>query len=260
MSFAAFDLSGKTVLVTGANAGIGHGMAEALAMAGAGLVIWGRRADRNEAAAAHFRRFGVDVLSQEVDIADEGQVDAAFEAAAGRCGTIHAVFANAGRTGGRTPFHEIDAAVNREVVEANQFGTFFTLRAAARHMLAVVARGGAGGSMVITGSSSMLWGAAGNASYAMTKGAIDALTRTLAVEYGRHGIRVNCLLPGMIESEFGQETATAAWIETNAAMKRAGRPSELGGIAVYLASDASSYHTGDSIIIDGGLTVQRGAA
>jgi NAD(P)-dependent dehydrogenase (short-subunit alcohol dehydrogenase family) len=94
----------------------------------------------------------------------------------------------------------------------------------------------------------------------MTKGALEALTRTLAVELGPLGIRVNCLLPGMIESEFGQKTATNDWIRTNAAMRRAGRADEMGGIAVYLASRASSYHTADSIVIDGGLTAQQGAA
>jgi NAD(P)-dependent dehydrogenase (short-subunit alcohol dehydrogenase family) len=89
---------------------------------------------------------------------------------------------------------------------------------------------------------------------------IAARGRASAVEYGQHGIRANCLLPSMFESEFGQETATDEWIRANAAMRRAGKPAELGGIAVYLASSASSYHSDDSIVIDGGLTVQRGAA
>lgn len=258
MSFAPFDLRGTTALVTGANSGIGYGMAEALAMAGADLILWGRRRDRNQQAATALRRFGGDVSSQEVDISDEARVDRAFAEAVARKGVVGAVFANAGRTGHRTAFHEIDTRLYREVVAANQFGTFFTLRAAARHMVDVVEGGGPPGSMVITGSSSMLWGVPGNAAYAMTKGAIDALTRTLAAEYGRYGIRVNCLLPGMIESEFGQETATSAWIEANAAMRRPGKASELGGIAVYLASRASTYHTGDSIVIDGGLTIRRG--
>lgn len=259
MAANPFDLTGRTALVTGANAGIGYGMADALAAAGANLVIWGRRADRNAAAAAELERHGGKVLAQEVDISDEAQVNAAFAEAVERMGPIGAVFANAGRSGSRTPFHQLDTAAYRALVESNQMGTFFTLRAAAAHMMAVVEAGGKPGSLVVTGSSSMLWGTRGNADYAMTKGALDALTRTLAVELGPLGIRINCLLPGMIESEFGQKTATNDWIRSNAPMRRAGRGDEMGGIAVYLASDASSYHTGDSIIIDGGLTAQKGA-
>jgi NAD(P)-dependent dehydrogenase (short-subunit alcohol dehydrogenase family) len=260
MPSTLFDLTGTTVLVTGANSGIGYGMADALAAAGANLVIWGRRAERNAEAAQAFERHGVQVLAQQVDTGDEAQVDTAFAEVVARTGPIGAVFANAGRSGSRTPFHQIDTAAYRALIESNQMGTFFTLRAATAHMIEVASAGGVPGSLVITGSSSMLWGTRGNADYAMTKGALEALTRTLAVELGPLGIRVNCLLPGMIESEFGQKTATNDWIRTNAAMRRAGRADEMGGIAVYLASRASSYHTADSIVIDGGLTAQQGAA
>jgi NAD(P)-dependent dehydrogenase (short-subunit alcohol dehydrogenase family) len=259
--YAPFDLSRKTVLVTGANAGIGLGMAEALAAAGATLIIWGRRVDRNEAAAERLRRHGVRVTCQGVDISDEAAVEHAFGQALATHDVIDAVFANAGRSGGRDPFDRLDTATLEEVIATNQLGTTFTLRAAAAHMVAVANRGNhPPGSLVITGSSSMLWGVAGNACYAMTKGALDALCRTLAVEYGKYGIRVNCLLPGLIESEFAHTPATTAWIESNCSMKRGGGPAEMGGIAVYLASDASSYHTGTSIVIDGGLSIQRGAA
>ena len=103
----------------------------------------------------------------------------------------------------------------------------------------------------------MLWATPGNASYAMTKGAIDALVRSLAVEYGSYGIRVNCLLPEMIESEFGHMEMLVEWIKGVAAIPRSGRANEMGGIAVYLASDASTYHTGDSILVDGGLSTRR---
>src|SRR5262249_15665038 len=159
--------------------------------------------------------------------------------AVSRCGLLNAVFANAGSTGGRAPIQEISTDHYNDVVRSNQFGTFYTVRAAARHMIKVCEQGGAPASYVITRSSRILFGAHGNVTYAMTKGALDALTRTLATQLGRYGIRVNAILPGMIESEFGQVTATSRWIESHSSMKRAGRPSELGGVAVYLASDAS---------------------
>ena len=139
--YTPFDLSQKTVLVTGANAGIGLGIAEALAAAGATLIIWGRRADRNEAAAERLRHHGVKVTCQSVDISDEDAVKDSFRQALAEHEVIDAVFANAGRTGGRDPFDRLDTAALKEVVATNEFGTTFTLRAAAAHMLAVAQRG-----------------------------------------------------------------------------------------------------------------------
>lgn len=253
-----FDLSGKTILVTGANSGIGLAYATALAESGADLVIWGRRAERNEEVAERLaRENGVTVFAQNVDVSREHEVKTAFAEAVTRVGEFHAVFANAGRLGPRAPVGEIPIDDYRAVVETNQFGTFFTAQEAGAHMMACVRAGSRPGSIVITGSSSMLWATWGNAAYAMTKGALDALTRAMAVDYGEYGIRVNSILPGMILSEIGHKGATNDWIKTYSAMRRPGAAEELGGIAVYLASDASSYHTGDSIVVDGGLSIRR---
>jgi len=141
MTYKPFVLSDKTVLVTGANAGIGYGVAEALAQAGARLVIGDRRADRNDAAAEEFRRHGVEVFPQQVDISREEQVDAAFAEAVARYVAIGAVFANAGRSGERGPFEQTTTAGYREIVEANPFGTMFTARSSSPHVRGLQGRG-----------------------------------------------------------------------------------------------------------------------
>jgi NAD(P)-dependent dehydrogenase (short-subunit alcohol dehydrogenase family) len=247
-----FDLTGRTVLVTGANAGIGFGFATALADAGANLVIWGRRTDRNEEAAEKLRAKGGRVLAQQVDIAREEEIVTAFAAAVAQIGAIHAVFANAGITVGYEMTEDITAETLMRAISVNQIGTTLTVREAARHMIAR----GEGGSIVITGSATGDVGfKMGILAYSMTKGALHAGTRVMAAELGRHNIRVNCIVPGPIETELSYPKEVLDAVIAGLALERPGTQADVGGLAVYLASDASAFQTGSCIALDGGQTI-----
>ncbi|MBM3570059.1 MAG: SDR family oxidoreductase [Alphaproteobacteria bacterium] len=256
MAYKGMDLTGKCVLVTGGNSGIGLGMAEALAEAGAAVCIWGTKAEKNRKALDAIARHGGKAHALVCDVSQESQVEAAFAETLKLLGRVDACFANAGVSSGRgAAFHEMDTAEWRRVLGVNLDGAFFTFRAAVRHM---VSRPG-GGSLVGTASLAALSGPAKNQHYAATKGGLISMMRGLAVEYARHGIRANAVLPGWIESDM---TARAfAWDKFRDAvmpripMRRWGKPQDFGGLAVYLASDASAYHTGDQMLIDGGYWV-----
>ena len=253
MAYAPFDLSGKVALITGGNSGIGLGMARALAEAGADIAIWGSNPAKNAAALESLKLLGVRLHAVVCDIGDEAAVEAAFAETLTALGRVDACFANAGTYGHASRFTALETAEWQRVMRINLDGAFFTLRAAARHM---VERGG-GGSLVATASLAAIEGAARNAHYGATKGALVAMIRALAVELARHGIRANAILPGWIESDM---TAPAFSYDTfvqkvmpRIPTRRWGTKEDFAGIATYLASSASTYHTGDIIRIDGGF-------
>lgn len=247
-----FDLTGKVALVTGANSGLGFGFAEGLARAGSDLVIWGRRPDANERAAEKLRAFGVKVHAQSVDVSDEGAIVKGVADALAAMGRIDTVVANAG-IATQKPFIEMDAATYHGLIDVNQHGVVFTLREAARHM---VERGG-GGSLILCGSGSIFQGVPTLTHYGAAKGALNSMAKGIAAELGPHGIRCNVIAPGFIITEMtmadpvvGQMIADE--VSRKAPIGRAGMPDDLWGAVVYLASDLSRYHTGDTMIIDGG--------
>jgi len=256
---SAFDLAGKVALVTGGNGGIGLGMAEGLAAAGADVVIWGSNPDKNAAAEARLNKYGRRVLAQRCDVADESQVDVEFAAALKAMGRIDGCFANAGVSQARATLAELDSKEWRRVMSVNLDGAFYTLRAAARHMTERAKAGRPGGRLVGMASSAAIHGAARASSYAATKGAMLTMIRALAVEMARYQVTANSILPGWIESDMtaraiGDEKFAAA-VLPRIPMRRWGTKEDFAGIAVYLMSDASGYHTGDSFVIDGAYTI-----
>ena len=253
-----FDLTGKVALVTGANAGLGLGFADALARAGADVVIWGRRPDRNAQAAEGLKKHGGRVHAQAVDVTAEAQVIAAMAEAVERMGRLDCVVANAG-VASQAPFTEMTGEVWHGLLATNQHGAFYTLREAARHMTARARAGDPGGSLILNGSLSIFKGVPTMGHYAAAKGALNALSRTMAVELGPHGVRVNVLAPGFIVSEMtGQDPellrAISEQVSATTPLGRVGYPEDLAGVVVYLASDASRYHSGDTLVVDGGQT------
>ncbi|MCE9523894.1 MAG: SDR family oxidoreductase [Alphaproteobacteria bacterium] len=259
MAYSPFNLSGKVALVTGGNGGIGLGMAEALAQAGAGVVIWGTNAEKNESAGAKLRAHGGKVFVQKVDVSDEAQVVGGMRDAVAHMGRVDSVFANAGIGMGARSFLDITAEQYRKVLAVNQDGAFFTLREAARHMRERAGKGDRGGSLVGVASLAAIEGAARNQHYAATKGAVISMIRSIAVEFARDGVRANAILPGWIATDMtaGAQAAPAfaEKVIPRVPARRWGEPADFGGIAVYLASDASSYHSGDTLVIDGGYAV-----
>lgn len=250
-----FDLSGTVAVVTGGNGGIGLGFATGLAKAGADVAVWGRNADKNAAAAESLSRYGTQIVAMQCDVSDEGEVETAFAETLERLGRVDSVFANAGIAAGGTRFTDMALDEWRRIFSVNAEGVFLTLREATRHM---VERGG-GGSLVVTSSVSAMMGAPRSEHYAATKAGAIAMARALAVEFGRHGIRANAVVPGWIETEMTKGFITGSAFETKVLPRvpagRFGKPSDFEAIAVYLASEASHWHTGDVITIDGGYTV-----
>jgi NAD(P)-dependent dehydrogenase (short-subunit alcohol dehydrogenase family) len=195
------------------------------------------------------------VLALRCDVGEEDQVERAFARAVSELGRVDACFANAGVGGGAPSFVEMTSAEWRRVLRVNLDGVFFTFRAAARHM---IERGG-GGSLVVTSSLASIHGQPRREHYASAKGAVISLVRALAVELARHGVRANALLPGWIDTELMEGALqTPPLLEKvlrRVPLRRWGEGADLGGAAVYLASDASAYHTGDTLLVDGGYSV-----
>jgi NAD(P)-dependent dehydrogenase (short-subunit alcohol dehydrogenase family) len=259
MAYAPFDLKGKVALVTGGNSGIGLGMAEALAQSGADVVVWGTNAEKNLAAEGRLNKLGVRVLVQKVDVSDEAAVIAGMQEAIDAMGRLDTVIANAGIGGGAPSFSQMTIETWRRVMAVNLEGAFFTMREACKHMVARAGAGDPGGSIVVTSSLSAISGAARNEAYASTKGAVISMIKGIAVEHARYGVRANAVLPGWIATDMtaGAQSspAFAEKVIPRVPARRWGEPEDFGGIAVYLASDASKYHSGDSFVIDGGYSI-----
>jgi len=254
MAISTFDLTGKVALVTGGNGGIGLGMAEELARSGADICIWGQNEEKNKSAAEKLKSYGRQVMAFKCDVSDEKQVEYNFARTVETLGKVDACFANAGVGRFGTAFHKMSIGEWRNVFGVNMEGVFFTFRSAVRHML----EQGIGGSLVVTSSLSAIYGMPSGEHYAATKAGVIAIVRALSVEYARYGIRANAILPGWIETDMTSPLFNMEKFEKTVIpripQRRWGVPADFGPIAVYFASEASAYHSGDAVVIDGGYS------
>jgi gluconate 5-dehydrogenase len=246
-----FDLSGRTALVTGSSGGLGFAMAAGLAEAGARLVLNGRDGARLEAAAHDLAKAGHSVSTLPFDVVDETAIQAAFDRL-DRDGIAVDILVNNAGIQFRKPMIELAGTDWRRVVDTNLTAPFLLGREAARRM---IPRGG--GKIINIGSLMSEVARATIAPYSAAKGGIKMLTRSMAAEWAAHNIQANAIGPGYIETEMNRalidDSAFNAWVKKRAPAGRWGRPDELIGTAVFLASHASNYVNGQMIFVDGGM-------
>ena len=196
-----------------------------------------------------------------VDVSKEDAVASAYAELISDFGRIDCIFANAGRTSKSRDFLELDSDEWHDLLAVNLHGAFYTLREGARRMVARAKSGEPGGSLVFCGSLSMFHGVAGIENYAAAKGAVTAVMRGLAVELGRYEIRANTVAPGYVKTGFlaDADPEVVAGLDAHFSSKtpipRPGTPADFEGVAAYLCSDASRFHTGDTLVIDGGSLI-----
>lgn len=260
MARSLFDLTGRVVIATGGASGIGLAFLTGCARQGADVVIWDRDAERLPAALEVLREAGARrVHAETVDVSDEATVETALTATLAVFGRIDCALANAGFISRAAAFPDMTSAIWHDLLAVNLHGAFYTLRAVSRHMRERARAGDPGGSLVITGSLSIFHGLQGMEHYASAKGALAAMVKGLAVELGQYGVRANMLAPGFIKTGMTDSPEAAAVIERMATITplgRAGEPGDIEGPAAYLASDASRFHTGDILVVDGGRRVK----
>ncbi|SAL06771.1 Short-chain dehydrogenase/reductase SDR [Caballeronia calidae] len=246
-----FDLSGRTALVTGSARGIGYSLAEGLAAAGAGVIVNGTKADTVDAAVSRLREQGFDARGRAFDVTDEQSVAAAFAAWDAEGIDVDIVVNNAGIQF-RKPMLELALADWQRVIDTNLTSAFIVAKEAARRMIAR----GRGGKIINIGSLTSEGARATVAPYTAAKGGIKMLTRAMSAEWAVHDIQANAIGPGYILTDMNQalvdNASFDAWVKSSNPSQRWGKPEELVGTAVYLASPASSYVNGQIIYVDGG--------
>jgi gluconate 5-dehydrogenase len=247
-----FDLSGKVAFVTGASRGLGQYMGRALARAGADLVVSARKKQDTAAFVDEIRGLGRCCEAVSLDVREEASIRSATEQALAAFGRIDVLVNNAGCNVRKAA---IDVTWDdwSKVVDTNLRGGFFVATAVARHM---IPRGK--GRIVNIGSVTSVFGSAGIAPYCASRGGVKQMTMALADEWGRHGITVNCLAPGWFQTfqtrVLYENAKWVEYIEDRIPLHRPGQPQDLDGAIVFLASDASAYVTGQTLLVDGGIT------
>lgn len=249
-----FDLTGKTAIVTGGSRGIGREMAEGLAEAGANLMLCARKAEQLDATVSEFTAKGFSAAGKVCDVSMPEEVQAVIDATAERFGSVDILINNAGTSWGAMP-EDMPLERWQQVIDVNLTGCFLFAQAAGRVML----KQGRGAIINIASIAGQTSSANGPfyAGYVASKSGLIGLTRELAASWGRKGIRVNAIAPGFFHSKMADAVIDIyeRSIQENNVIPRVGEEGELKGIAVFLSSDASSYVTGQTIAVDGGMTV-----
>ena len=253
-----FDLSGHTAVVTGGNGGIGLALARGLAKANADVAVWARNETKNAAAVEELDDYGTGrVASFVCDLADETQIEAAMAGTLEEFSKVDSCFANAGMGGGGVPLSEMTADKWDPVQQVNTRGVALVYSHVSRHMI----DRGEGGKLVVSGSGQSIMGVNRNTNYAASKAAVNGLTHGAAFELARYGITANALLFGYYETEMtGASNSRSGnkfhdWMMQRIPQRRSGSLEELEGVAVFWASPASNYITGQCLPIDGGLCI-----
>ncbi len=252
MSENFFDLTGRVAIVTGSARGLGSYCAKALARAGADIVLTSRKPESLEPVAEEIRALGRRVLPLALDVREQASIEAMAETAFAEFGQIDILVNNAG-CNIRKPAEEVTWDDWNRVLDTNLRGPFFCARACAKKMIPRRY-----GRIINIGSVTSVFGYAGISPYCASKGGVKQLTMSLADDWGIHGITVNCLAPGWFRTELNKELYDQEeWVEyltDRIPLKRPGKPHDLDGAVVFMASEASEYMTGQCVLVDGGIS------
>jgi len=247
-----FDLTGKTAIVTGTSRGLGQEFARALAKAGSDLVLTSRNRSSLSAFESEIRSLGGRVVSLELDVRYQHSIEATVSAAQSAFGHLDILVNNAGFNI-RKPALEVTWEDWNIILDTNLRGSFFMAQAVARRMISAKY-----GRIVNIGSVTSVTGYAGLAPYGASRGGIRQLTMSLADDWGKHGITVNCLAPGWFHTEQNKALyEDQEWVNylcERIPVKRPGEPNDLDGAIAFLASESSRYITGQTILVDGGIS------
>ena len=250
----AFDLKGRVAVITGGNGGIGLGMGRGLAEAGAAVVVAARNKEKSGRAVAELRGLGAEAEAVEVDVADEGSIDALVKATLARFGRLDVLVNNAGMNI-RKPVESLKLDEWRQVIDVNLTSAFLASRAC----YPVMKKQGRG-KIINIGSMMSIFGASFAPAYAASKGGMVQLTKAMAAGWAVDNIQVNAVLPGWIDTELTQRARQQIEglhesVLRRTPAKRWGIEQDMAGVAVFLASSASDFVTGAAITVDGGYSI-----
>ena len=250
----SYQLAGRVALVTGGGSGIGRAAALAYALEGAKVAVAGRRIAELEATVKLIEDAGGQAMAIVADVSNGADVQDMVAATVARFGRLDAAFNNAGISGPFTPIGDMAEADFDRVISVNLKGTWLSIK----HEMAAMIASGNGGSIVNTSSFVSKAPSIGTTAYATSKGALEALTLAVAVEAGEHNIRINTLLPGAVDTEMFRSldgASVVAPLSAHTPLNRIGKPEDIGNVAVWLATDAAGFITGQSLLVDGGIAI-----
>jgi dehydrogenase/reductase SDR family member 4 len=253
-----FDLTDKVAVITGSSRGIGRSIAECMARAGAKVVVSSRKADACDAVADAIRRAGGEAIAVPCNVSQASQLRALVDQTLAAFGKLDILVCNAAVNPYFGPMAAMPEEAYDKIMASNVKSNFLLCNMAAPLM----AEAG-GGNIIIVSSIGGNQGSATLGVYGMSKAADFALTRNLAIEWGPKNVRANCIAPGLIKTDFSR----ALWenpkllknVEEGTPLRRIGEPDDIGGVAVFLATEAAAYVTGQTIVVDGGITVKEPA-
>ncbi len=253
-----FDLSGKVAVITGSSRGIGRSIAESMSRAGAKVVVSSRKASACEQVVAAISDAGGEALSVPCNIADPAQLQNLMDRTIDAWGRLDILVCNAAVNPYFGPMETMPEDAYDRIMNCNVKSNFLLTRMAAKLM----ANGG-GGNIILISSIGGNQGSDTLAVYGISKAADSSMVKSLAIEWGSRGIRANCIAPGLIKTDMSR----ALWenekllknVEEGTPVHRIGHPEDIGGVAVFLASRAAAYITGQTIVVDGGITIKEPA-
>ncbi len=259
MKSTLFDLSGRVAVVTGSTRGIGKSIAEELARAGAKVVVSSRKQDACDAVRAEFETQGFEVLARACNVSRKEELKALVDAAGEKWGRVDIVVANAASNPYYGPLTGISDDAFDKIVTNNLKSVLWLAGMTLPGMAERAQKEGTSGCFIVVGSIGGIKANTLIGAYGMSKAADHHLVRNLAAEWGPRNVRVNAIAPGLVKTEFAralwEDPARAAERVSNTPLRRLGEPRDIGGIAVFLASEAAAFITGQVIVADGGVTI-----